>query len=451
MAPVTNAIASAKKLAPTMTNYQSGTGKKSLSKLTIFLFLLFVAYTACPIIEVPGVDLSLSALILLFIAIDIFLGGDFSWLADYSGWIILAALFWLGILLSVAGNLFFGDKDTIDIDNWKQVLRFAYWLVAFLVTIYVVATARLGPRVVTVLCWAILITALFRWGEALLFNKIGAWGGTMTMTQNGYGILFSTYAPFLLVPLVSRGARLWWAVPSALLVWGAVVINGSRGSWIAVTLGICLFVVMYAVAQPTRAYRLLPLLFLPALLGGILLAAPEIVREKVEERYATFQKLDQDKSFQSRQVLIQKGWRMFLDSPLIGAGAGNFRKETVKLELSGALRGASQQHLNRKSAHNSYMVLLSETGLAGTLPFILLLVILVWRGGLAALALARQEEFWGLGIYVGFLMMSLHLWALSGLTNTGTWVMYGLVVGLIALTQQNNSQGKTERRPARAR
>ena len=101
---------------------------EALSRTTQFLFLIFVAYTACPIIEVPGLDLSLSALILLFIAIEIFLSGSLGWVQQYSRWIILAGFFWLGILLSLVGNTFLGEGAAIDLDNLKQVLRFAYWM-----------------------------------------------------------------------------------------------------------------------------------------------------------------------------------------------------------------------------------------------------------------------------------------------------------------------------------
>ena len=422
---------------------------EALSRSTQFLFLIFVAYTACPIIAIPGLDLSLSALILLFIAIEIFLGGSPGWVQRYSSWITLAGFFWLGILLSLVGNIFLGEGAAINLDNWKYVLQYAYWMVAFVTTIYVVSTARLGPRVVKAMTWAILVTALCRWGEALFFGKVGAWveKGLFTMTQNSYAFLFSTYAPCLLVLFISREERRWPAVMAALLLWGAVVINGSRASWIAVSLGICLFMGLYAVAQPVRMYRLLPLIMLPVMLGGLLMLAPQVYTEKVVERYDTFQNLDQDKSYNIRKLMIQKGWRMFLDSPLFGAGAGSFTKNMVKLDLDKGMRYGSQNHFNKISSHNSYIALLAETGLAGCLPFGILLLLLVVKGCKAAIILSRQEEPWALGIYVGFLMMSLHLWAMSGLTGTGPWVMYGLTAALISTARKDVDNMQTALQP----
>jgi hypothetical protein len=36
-----------------------------------------------------------------------------------------------------------------------------------------------------------------------------------------------------------------------------------------------------------------------------------------------------------------------------------------------------------------------------------------------------------MGVYTAFVGMSIHLWVFAGLTGTSTWVMYGLVGGLI--------------------
>jgi O-antigen ligase len=186
---------------------------------------------------------------------------------------------------------------------------------------------------------------------------------------------------------------------------------------------------------------MLPLILLPVVLGGLLMLAPRVYTEQVAERFDTFQHLDQDKSYNVRQLMVQKGWRMFLDSPLFGAGAGNFIKEKVKLDLDKSNRYGSQKMFNKKAAHNSYLELLAETGLAGCLPFGILLIGLVIKGCRAVLLLARREDYWALGLYVGFLMMSLHMWAIGVLTSTGTWVMYGLTAAII-VTANKDSEGQ---------
>ena len=127
---------------------------EALSRTTQILFLIFVAYTACPIIEVPGLLVVIRLDPFVYCHRDFF-SGSLVWCSsirlDYPGWVFL------GGYSAVAGGEYFpGEGVAIDLDNWKYVLRYAYWMVAFVMTIYVVSTARLGPRVVKAITWAIL-------------------------------------------------------------------------------------------------------------------------------------------------------------------------------------------------------------------------------------------------------------------------------------------------------
>ena len=83
------------------------------------------------------------------------------------------------------------------------------------------------------------------------------------------------------------------------------------------------------------------------------------------------------------------------------------------------------------ASHNSYFALLAETGLAGSIPFIVFILLLTLSGFKSAVQLARRGEIWAIAIFASFVGMSIHLWSLSGLTNTSTWFVYGLVAGLI--------------------
>jgi O-antigen ligase len=93
--------------------------------------------------------------------------------------------------------------------------------------------------------------------------------------------------------------------------------------------------------------------------------------------------------------------------------------------------GGDLNRFNRISSHNSYVSFLAETGLLGAVPFGTLLLYLAVRGLQAAILLARRGEYWALGLYVAFVTMGVHLWVLAGLTGTSTWMVYGLVAGMI--------------------
>jgi hypothetical protein len=81
--------------------------------------------------------------------------------------------------------------------------------------------------------------------------------------------------------------------------------------------------------------------------------------------------------------------------------------------------------------------MLAETGLLGSIPFGLLLLTLTVRGYRACKNLARQGQAWVLGIYAGFVGMSVHLWSLSGLTGTAPWFVYGLLAAVIVMDKQS--------------
>ena len=306
------------------------------SRTLLTLFSLFVIYTAFPIAQIPLINLSLSAPIFLLIVLEIYSGSDDNWLDRYQRWLAFAVIFWLAILLSVVDNGFLKDNAPFDLDDAKQLVRYAYWLLTFLVTMYLVAESQIGPRLVKILSLAILAVAIVRWGEAIIFGKIGAWVGVSFLTQNFYGILFSTYSPYLLVALAQR--RRGRDMAAALLVWGAVAINGSRSSWIAVTAGICLFALLYLRAFPAQFKRTVILILTLGCFVGLLALAPGLVQEKIQERFDTFHKLDRDKSYEVRLLMVQKGWKLFLDNPLFGVGAGRFTKSSADIDLPKFMR-----------------------------------------------------------------------------------------------------------------
>ena len=94
------------------------------------------------------------------------------------------------------------------------------------------------------------------------------------------------------------------------------------------------------------------------------------------------------------------GVRFFGESPLTGVGMGNFSlvcKDYAQKGVDGAL---CHPH-----PHNFYVEWLSDTGLIGTIPFTVFMVMLYWAGA-KILAGSRENRLLG-GLYLGVLVMSL--------------------------------------------
>jgi len=335
----------------------------------------------------------------------------------------------------------------MDTEAWTLLIQNAYWLLTFVITSYFASRANMLERTAKLLGWAVFALALARLFEAVIWGAVNTYESvTRLLTPNEYGFLFSTFFPFLLAPLFAvKGGNKFLPIMRVLITVFAVVINGSRSSWISVAAGTIFFTLLIFFLQSRKvgmALFLLSALVVSILLGLNLL--PEPVQSAISLRASTFQNLEQDKSYVFRELMLQKGLKLFEESPIIGVGASRFRKESVELELSGVFKLYSQSSFDRKSAHNSYVGFLAESGLIGSLPLLVLILMLAFKGLKAAISHVRREDLWALSVMASFVGMSIHMWTISALAGTVTWFAYGLVAALIVLESrlQETLQGQ---------
>lgn len=398
-----------------------------------WMFLAFTVYVAAPVADIPLLGLSLSAPILYLIALSVLVKHRAQGLSQYRRWLRFAVAFWAGIVVSFFANFTESFSSHFDPLPVLYLVRFAYWMLAFVLTVYIVNRGALGPRLPVYLGGAIVGLACLVLLERLFLGTMtaGAVSRITGLSQNSYGWQFSTFASYLLVPAISgRGWAKALGTMGLLVVWAAAAVNLSRSSWIAIAVGLVVLVVLYSVARRTvRGF------VLAVFAGSIMVLAaswaPSPLKERVLERYQTVERLDTDKSYQIRLLMVQKAWRLFKENPIAGVGPSRFTKSSTSLDRPRVLSYASQEHFDEKSAHNSYALLLAEGGLVCVMPFAVLFLYLLTRGAQAAVFLCRRGEPWGLGVYASFVGMSVHLWSLAGLTGTAPWVTYGLAAAVI--------------------
>jgi O-antigen ligase len=434
-----------------MTNYQNDDLnsqyhfplQKTFPKVVLILFYLFAVYLVIPVIDVPLLGLSLSAPIFFFIAITCILKPPHPWFHEYRRWIILAVLIWVGIFISAMANGLNSGGINIDNSGILTIIRYTYWLLVFVVTVYFANQGGVLRKVTALLGWEVLVLALLRWGEVLIYGNIGIEMGPHLMSQNSYGFQFSTFSPFLLILMIQqRGWKRVLAAVGNVLLWGATLINGSRGSWAGVAAGIVLCLVLFAWAKPRRFLGVLVLLLcIGGLTVAILRGVPEFA-SAVESRFNTLLNLEDDKSYMIRQLMNQKSIQLFEQSPIIGVGTSRFTKSSSQLAIPALLSYGSQSFFNKKSAHNSYLSFLAENGLLGSFPYVLLLLFLGLGGVKYALRGIRKNEYWGVVIFSAFVAMSVHMWAISTLENTVNWFIYGLLGAVIMYGEQQSKSIK---------
>ena len=404
--------------------------------LTRALFMAFALYLVLPLWDVPLLGLSLSAPIFYVIAVEALLRPRFQWRA-YRRWVVLVYLFGVGLLFSHFGNILLSTPDYVFASgNMIILIRYSYWLLVFFCTTVLISTTNWGPLVATIIGSGIVVLAGLRLGEAVLYGRWGAWSGPQLLTQNSYGIQFSEFAVYgLFLAMLTAGKKRLIGILGLVVLILAIAGNGSRGSLIGTSVSTVVFVLLLALSNPGSARPLWTLLAIVSVIAAFVNFAPSSWLQPVSERYATFQKLEDDKSYAARQLMNQKAEYIFRQKPIFGVGLGNFKETSVPLteiDLPDVYGGYYRQsHFDTKSSHNSYLQLLAEVGLVGFVPFALLLATLTVKGFWATLAYAKRGEFWAMPVYASFIGMSVHLWALAGLSGTVVWFAYGLVAGVI--------------------
>jgi O-antigen ligase len=326
----------------------------------------------------------------------------------------------------------------VDLNNSgiQTVINYAYWLLVFVIIIFIASQGNLLSKVTQLLGWGVFALALLRWGEVLILGNIGAWTGTHTFTQNEYGMLFSTNSPFLLMLFFrTRGNRKVLAAIGNILLWCAAIINGSRSSWVAIAAGLGVMMVFLFISRQINITTLFVFPLVISLGVAIIVNIPTLNQAFVS-RFNTFGNLNNDKSYAIRLLMNQKSLKLFESSPIFGVGSSRFRNESAILVIPEVLSYGSQEYFNAKTSHNSYLSFLAENGLGASLPYFLLLGILLINGIVPLLKLLKKNQIWPLAIYLSFLQMSIHMWSMAALSNTATWFVYGLMGAMLMAVKQ---------------
>lgn len=409
---------------------QAGAAAAKYPPYLYTLFYAFSLYLVLPLIDVPLLGLSISAPLFFIIAATVFFRPVKQWFNDYRGLIILSLIIWLAVAFSTIINEMLPGAS-FNRSGMISIVQYAYWLLTFVVCAYLFNDQLVQKKVVNFFAYGILILSILRWVEAVVFDRIGAWSNTQFMSQNGYGFQFSIFFPFLIYKVFDpkTNRKGWWVV-GVVVALGAIAINGSRGSWVSVALGMLLLLVAFFIMQPKTAVKGFLVLFIVTTIGALVLVVSPRLNSAVISRFETLQSLDEDKSYVVRKVLVQKGLKLFAESPVIGVGSLRFTQEKTSLELPDILSEASLEYIERKESHNSYIQFLAEFGLLGSIPFVLLIFSLLINSLIKVQKTMKSGSYLPIVITISFIQMLTHMWVINALTSTLFWAILGLNAGM---------------------
>lgn len=413
-----------------------------LPAIVYFLFYFFGAYMVLPVIDVPLLGLSLSAPVMFLIAVPCIFKPPKPWAKAYQKWIFLALFFWLGIFISAVANGISGINQRFGYEDIALLIQFVYWLIAFVITTYVASQKDVLHKMSRVLGWMVMLLAILRWGEAIITgNIVGVDIRTVVLNRNTYGIMFSTFSPFLLLLIFeSKRLKRLIALGGYFLLIGAAAINGSRGSWISIAVGLGISLIIFLFFKPKRAFGLIIILTVAALGLTLILSSSPQISSAIQARFSTLESLEEDKNYTFRELMVQKGLRLFKESPIIGVGPGRFEETYTELDVPDLFGYVpNYDRYLGKSAHNSYMNILAELGLVGLIPYLCILLSLVIGNFWAAGRSVRKMDLLPMAVFLSLIQMSVHFWVLSSITNTATWFIYGLSASVIILNKNKEN------------
>lgn len=185
------------------------------------------------------------------------------------------------------------------------------------------------------------------------------------MTFGGY---LCVYLPLILVCFLDNSIFVKNRVVAGLLFllgFAALIINGTRGAWVA--LAPVFIVLMLYYGLQNKKLLAVCLVFL-VVAGGVLSTSKNFTYKLNSTIKRT------DSSTRERYAIWEGAYNMFKDHPVLGVGLGQYKDNYQKKYI---LKKARERKLTH--AHNNVMQMLAENGIVGCVGFLSLVFYIIGR------------------------------------------------------------------------
>jgi putative inorganic carbon (HCO3(-)) transporter len=278
---------------------------------------------------------------------------------------------------------------------------------------------------------------LGHWDSAAVAVREGARAGSTGFFANSgdFGVAMCVVWPLatiLLLPKSGKVMRIFLLTCSAVFM-VAIVLSSSRG---AVLGAACVIFAGIMASRKRKAAIIMALL----LVVGITLVMPDAMKMRFQSALDP----QQDRTAKERLQFWRSGLTMFRDNPILGVGITNFAP--VRLEKYTEPGDTERIFV----CHSIYMQVLSELGLAGVIPF-LILIFLFFRLNARSRKILLALGYKGRQSYEYCLSFGLDL-ALIGYLTSGAflavlyyphlWILLGLSVGLYSACCRIQSEAR---------
>lgn len=398
------------------------------SEKYLILFLFFVAY---PLVSI-GNSITFYLLIVVLYQFLIVRKFNILWVSKWTIWFYLfslAALFSLVFAPNISGVSLLGDIISLT--------QYYYWII---VAIFFL---RMGNYLDQFQLSRILFYGLlFHTIHFYFFNSNFPLPFIRTFySRNGYVYTILAIYPLVASYIYTKYGKMYGNL-SLLLIFSIMLTTEGRAGVIVILIEILLIAIIYN----RRFGRLLKPIVVSIIIFFLLIGDSNfsITREitagiisPFSDRIANFVSgkgsagdLSYDKSWLTRELMIEKSQEIIKEHPIFGVGVNHFTSYDSKLEsLYSAkylrLTGGNhdESYYNTRSAHNSYVHVLSEMGIVG---FLLLIIILAppllyafWKLFTSNLTVADMS-------LVSLIGICTHFYTITSLPGTISWFIIGM-------------------------
>ena len=306
----------------------------------------------------------------------------------------------LVVLMSIFVKILRYEIPNISIMN--EIILFKGWLnpvLLFFILFNIIDDEETCNQILLGLCFlflALIVTQLFatfgitgyKAASIARRGRVGAFGAA-----GEYAITLVLFFPFVLSgSLLMKRSSLFkiGCITLVFLTLVGLVNAGSRNGAVAF---LCSMLVYLLILKRKKIMGLLPIIFLIIMMivvgATAFVVSPSKVKSKISERFNPSTSEDLDDYTSGRIGLWTNGWKLFVDSPLIGHGRNSFM-------ILSQLRGYPEYG----APHNEYLKHLAEHGLIGFIVFFLIFFKIfqnIWQ------SLETTTNPWGKQLYISYI------------------------------------------------
>jgi len=421
-----------------------------------WLLALYGFFIAFPVVNVPVIGVSITFPIFLAICCLVWARGGCLFrvkgrLDSLLLWFFLACAF--SILLAPDVDI---NESAIFLRDCMSFMYLAYWF-----SVYLFFRKWFWSIDLKLLSYGFL-AGMCMSGVLIIFGMQGGAFyslGPFSIAQNAYAVnsvacigigMWQAYYRF----------RVWGVIAVGAMFLAITLMSQSRSGAIIIFLQFVILLSSSLFAKNVEIRRLvLATSIAMAILVGFFTSGSTALGEKLGGVIAPYnpelallvanpgEVLSNDKSWLVRKVQVEKGLGLFYENPLSGVGYRHFASimGDVNMHNYSRLKSRSERYALSRSSHNSHIQVLSETGLIGFVPFLLVNVLVFWE--VIFLLMRRRSSLLSAFLGTSLIGVTAYFWTISAVTGAMWYVALGLFAGSIgAKLPKGNLAGRNRKR-----